>query len=245
MDPPHSLVRQFYGSASTFRWDDDEGVTHEVIQRDGKGAGRPVDASITRTRPAQSFWLQLATSCSPTERLLVFLFDLYALCSPHRVGRCAHLIATSALGGLPDLGPSREGPKSGTGQARHPRGWRALTEAARLVDPEAVAWRGDPLLPPSVHKVKIFGTLLGHPDFVRAHLAIPPKPRGFCCNGSLPSRICKGRGCCCSFYAQSRANYLLTVLPPDLAFDFAAEHTKIYIIERTFPGKYIVGSERY
>ena len=31
-------------------------------------------------------------------------------------------------------------------------------------------WRGDPSLPPSAQGVKVLGTPLGHPDFVRAHL---------------------------------------------------------------------------
>ena len=51
-----------------------------------------------------------------------------------------------------------------------PRGWRALTAAAPLLDPEAVVWRGGRSLPPSAQGVKVLGTPLGHPDFVRAHL---------------------------------------------------------------------------
>ena len=79
-----------------------------------------------------------------------------------------------------------------------PRGWRALTAATRLVDPEAVVWRGGPSLPPSAQGVKVLGTLLGHPDFVRAHLRSSTEAQRGLLQRTPPSRICKGRGCCCS-----------------------------------------------
>ena len=36
--------------------------------------------------------------------------------------------------------------------------------AARVVDPSAIVWRGDPHLPLEEQGVKIFGSPLGHPD---------------------------------------------------------------------------------
>ena len=113
-------------------------------------------------------------------------------------------------------------PKSGTGQARNP-GWRALTAAARLVDPEAVVWRGDPSSPPSTQGVKVLGTPLGHPDFVRAHLRSSTEARVLMQRiPSIPDL--QGAWLLLLFCAGSRAHNLLRVVPPDLAFDFAAEH---------------------
>ena len=48
---------------------------------------------------------------------------------------------------------------------------------------------------------------------------VPLLPRGFCCNGSPPSRICKGLGCCCSSARDPEPT-----ICSDLVSDFAAEH---------------------
>ena len=53
-----------------------------------------------------------------------------------------------------------------------PTGVEALTAAARVSDPTAIVWRGDPALPPSEQAVRILGTPLGHPDFLRAELGL-------------------------------------------------------------------------
>ena len=95
MDPPHSLVRQFYGSASTYRWDDDERVTHEVIQRDGREQGDPLMPALQALGQHRAL-VAVSDQLLPTERLLVFLFDLYVLCSPHRVAD-VHILLQQAL----------------------------------------------------------------------------------------------------------------------------------------------------
>ena len=69
-------MRQFYGSPSTYWWDDDEGVTHEVVQGEGGEQGD-------------------RDQLLPTERLLAFLDDLYVLCS-HRVAD-VHIVLQQAL----------------------------------------------------------------------------------------------------------------------------------------------------
>ena len=51
-----------------------------------------------------------------------------------------------------------------------PRGWRAVTDAARQVDLDAIVWRGDLELPPSEQGVKVLGTPLWPPEYVRAFL---------------------------------------------------------------------------
>ena len=42
-----------------------------------------------------------------------------------------------------------------------PTGAEALTAGARVSDPTAIVWRGDPALPPSEQGVRILGTPLG------------------------------------------------------------------------------------
>ena len=47
----------------------------------------------------------------------------------------------------------------------------ALTCAARLVDPDAVVWRGDWALPQTKQGLKVLGVPIGHPSFITAHMA--------------------------------------------------------------------------
>ena len=46
------FVLQFYGSPSSYLWDDDEGETHEIKQGKGGGAGGRIDAAFICPRPA-------------------------------------------------------------------------------------------------------------------------------------------------------------------------------------------------
>ena len=58
------FVRQFYGTPSTFWWDDDEGLTHDITQGEGGEQGdalmplpvlpRFAQGSVRRQRPAPS-----------------------------------------------------------------------------------------------------------------------------------------------------------------------------------------------
>ena len=52
-----------------------------------------------------------------------------------------------------------------------PSGAAALTAAARISDPDATVWCGDQALPTSEQGIRILGTPLGHPDYVRAELS--------------------------------------------------------------------------
>ena len=48
-----------------------------------------------------------------------------------------------------------------------PSGMEEITRAARVVKPDAVVWRGDPLLPFSQQGVKVLGIPIGHTEYVR------------------------------------------------------------------------------
>ena len=91
------------------------------------------------------------------DRVFAFLDDRCVVCSQ---GSCQCNQWDSAERVVPPLIHPRppEKPRFGTG--------RRL-----LHDPEAIVWRGDVSLPTVDQGVWLFGTLLGHPDFVRAQLA--------------------------------------------------------------------------
>ena len=52
-----------------------------------------------------------------------------------------------------------------------PAGIEVLQAVARVNDPDAIVWRGDPALHSEAQGVRILGTPLGHPEFVRSQLA--------------------------------------------------------------------------
>ena len=82
---PHFLSSDsFYGSPSTYLWDDDDGVIHEIAQGEGGEQGdalMPLLFSLGLHRALCA----VSDRLLPTERLLPFLDDLYVICSPERV----------------------------------------------------------------------------------------------------------------------------------------------------------------
>ena len=52
-----------------------------------------------------------------------------------------------------------------------PLGIEVLQAVAKVNDPDATVWRGDPTLREEDHGVRILGTPVGHEDFVRSQLS--------------------------------------------------------------------------
>ena len=78
------FVLQFYGSASSYLWEDQEGTVHTILQAEGGEQGDPLMPALFSLgqHPAlQAVQAQLHDG----ERLLAFLDDVYIVCSPHRV----------------------------------------------------------------------------------------------------------------------------------------------------------------
>ena len=148
--------------------------------KEREGARRPVDASFVCPRPAQSLGCN-QRPVAPHRASVGFPDDLYVLCSPHRVANVQRSLwehfRISAHQGKTQIW-------NRAGEA--PRGWRALTAAAPLVETEAAVWRNDPSMPPSAQGVKVLGTPLGHPDSGQAHFRSSTEAQRV-----LLQRICK------------------------------------------------------
>ena len=152
---------------STYLWEDDEGVVHEVVQGEGGEQGdalMPALFSLGQHRSLEAIQARLR----PSERLFAFLDDVYAVCSP---GRAADVFTTiqeqlATVGIRVHDGKTQLWNRPG----RVPTGAQALTAAARRSDPDAIVWRGDTTLPPEDQGMTILGTPLGHEQFVRARL---------------------------------------------------------------------------
>ena len=95
-----------------------------------------------------------------------------------------------------------------------PSGTAALTAAARICDPEATVWCGDQALPTPEQGIRILGTPLGHPDYVRAELSqLSVK------HDALMDKITHVQDLQCAwllllYCSAARANYYLRVVHP-------------------------------
>ena len=104
------------------------------------------------------------------ERLMAFLGDVYAVCSPDPVG-AVFAIVEQEMQARAHIrmhhGKTQVWNRGGV----VPDGIEELTAAARLVKPEAVVWRGDTELPLSEQGVKVLGVPIGQPAYVQEFLA--------------------------------------------------------------------------
>ena len=101
-----------------------------------------------------------------------------------------------------------------------------LQVAARVVDPEAIVWRGSADLPTSAQGVVILATPLGQADFVREYLEAKSDS-----HRTLLARIpavqdLQAAWLILLFCASARANFLLRALPPQATYEFSLQHDR-------------------
>ena len=204
------FVNQFYGSPSTYLWEDDEGVVHEVLQGEG---GEQALFSLGQHRSLEAIQARLR----PSERVF---------------GRCLCSVLTRSSSGCVHHHPrtARAWASGFTSKTqlwnragRVPTGAQALT-AARRSDPDAIVWRGDTTLPPEDQGMTILGTPLGHEQFVRARLVTVSAK-----HDRLMSQIVGIPDLQCAwilllYCAAARPNYILRGVHPTYTSNFAAHH---------------------
>ena len=153
------------------------------------------------------------------ELLFTFLDDIYLLCRPARV-LTAHTIAQRARHARIRVhsGKTHVWNMAGVG----PEGCEVLERLAQQEDPEARVWTGSDV-PLEQQDIRILGTPLGHGEFVRAQLEM--KSREHDVSLEIPS--VEDLQCAWALLllrASARANFLLRVICPDLARQFAERH---------------------
>ena len=159
-----------------------------------------------------------------SERLFAFMDDVYVCCGPDRV-EDIHQSMEREMWDHARIqlhqGKTQLWNRGGTA----PQGWETMTAVARVDDPTAVLWKGDPSLPPSQQGLRILGTPLGHPEYVRN------QPRRVSeSHRSLLERIpsvqdLQSAWLLLLFCEGTRANYLLRAIPPQQALEFETHHT--------------------
>ena len=112
------FVMQFYGSASTYLWEDQDGVVHTITQAEGGEQGdplMPVLFALGQHPALQALQSQLRDD----ERLFAFLDDIYVVCSRDRVS-AIYGILQNVLFHHSSIRVHHGKPRFGTGKAwRH------------------------------------------------------------------------------------------------------------------------------
>ena len=83
--------RQFYGSPSTFLWDDDFGEVHHVHQGEGAEHGDPPMPMLFSLGQHRAL-VAVQSKLNEDEKLFAFLDDVYVICRPTRVQEVFQLL---------------------------------------------------------------------------------------------------------------------------------------------------------
>ena len=137
-DGDHILpfVRCFYGSPSTYLWEDEMGVTQYIPQGEGGEQGDPLMPMLFAL--GQHGSLEAAQArLRVGERLMAFLDDIYAVCSPDRVG-AVFAIVEQEMQARAHIRMHRGKTQVWNRGGVVPDGIEELTATARLVKPEAM-----------------------------------------------------------------------------------------------------------
>ena len=162
-----SLARCFYGSSSTYLWEDELGNTQKIPQGEGGEQGDPLMPmffSLCEPPALEAIQRRLIDG----EKLLAYLDDITVICSPERV-RALLTIIGEELARHAQVS-IHHGKTVWNRGGVTPPGVEELTRLARLVKPEAVVWSCDTQLPATQQGVVILGVPIGSPDFVRQQL---------------------------------------------------------------------------
>ena len=159
----------------------------------------------------------------PNERLLAFLDDIYALCRPERVSD-VHVALQEELWAHSRIQVHQRKTQLWNRLGSPPSGWQALTAAARISDPEAVVWRGDPSLLLAEQGVKVLGTPLGHTEFLKAQLREVINSHSILWERIPSIPDLQSAWLLLVFCAATRANYLFRSVPPHAADEHARDH---------------------
>ena len=211
------FVCMIYGSPSQYLWEDEGGVTHTIHQGEGGEQGdamMPLLYSLGQHRALQLVQDELRED----EALLAFLDDTYLVTSPERTTTVFATLQGALLteAGI-RLNPSKT--KIWNSAGVKPPGCNVLQMVAETFDPTAVVWRGSGL-PTQQQGMKVLGTPLGHPEFVRTNLELKSIS-----HQTFLDRIPLLQDVQASWLllvqcAAARANYMTRVVEPGATHDF-------------------------
>ena len=221
-DGPDTLpfVRMFYGQASVYLWEDDEGIVHDIHQGEGGEQGdalMPLLFSLGQHPALQAVQAQLL----PGETVFAYLDDVYVTTTPARVGAIYRLFKRELWihANIRSMeGKTRVWNSGGHRQAACDE----LERISRAVNGGNV-WRGSQV-PPTEQGIKVLGCPLGHTDFVDAHLERTTREHSVLFERIPSVPDLQSAWLFLTYCAAAKATYLLRVLPPTLVRRFAEDH---------------------
>ena len=161
------FVRMFYGSPSEYLWEDESGVTHSIPQGEGGEQGDAMMPLLFCLGQHEA--LQVARrGLRAGEFLFAFQDDIHMATTPDRVGPVYTMVQAALrqeAGISIHLGKTKIWNQAGV----RPGACDILERAARERDPDARVWRGAGV-PPEEQGIKVLGTPIGHPEYVRRFL---------------------------------------------------------------------------
>ena len=134
------FVSMFYGTASTYLWEDDEGTTHKIVQGEGGEQGDvmiPLLFSLGQHPALEEVQAQLL----PGEFLFAILDDIYVISTPERVG-AVYTLLQNALWRVAGIRIHQGKTKIWNRAGEKPAVCDVLERMARIADPTACVWRG-------------------------------------------------------------------------------------------------------
>ena len=159
----------------------------------------------------------------PTERIFAFLDDVCVVCLPERVQSVVSILAAELWA------HARIQVHDGKTQVwnracEEPAGVHELTMRARILDPNAVVWRGDVDLDPSQRGLKVLGSPIGSDEFVRTQLRSMATKHATLLQRIPAVRDLQSAWLLLLFCAVPRANFHLRMVSPHLSEEFAEAH---------------------
>ena len=228
------FVRCFYGTPSTYLWDDEMGVTQHIHQGEGGEQGDPLMPMLFALgkHPALAAAQERLRG---NELLFAYLDDVYAVCRPDRVGAIFAILEQELQAHAEirlHLGKTQVWNRGGV----TPDGVDELQRRARRLKPEAVVWKGDPQLPEEQQGVRVLGVPIGRGELVRVFLEKKNKE-----HETLFQRIPwlndpQSAWLLLLMCASTRANFWLRSVHPDLTEAFALQHANVWTCLDTILG---------
>ena len=216
------FVSSLYGRPSTYLWEDELGVVHDIQQGEGGEQGdalMPMLFSLGQHRALVASAEQLQEN----EKLFAFLDDIYVVCDPDRVENVHQLLqrelwvhARISL----HLGKTQVWNRSG----ECPPACEEMQRAAVQVDPDVRVWNGDVSRPGSEQGLKILGTPVGQPEYVTTKLDQLIEKHRVLLERIPAVNDLQSSWLFLTFCAATRANYTLRNVQPELALWFAVQH---------------------
>ena len=207
------FVKLWYGQPSSYLWEDDAQQTNTIRQAEGGEQGdalMPLLFALGQHKALEAIRARL----QPDERPFAFLDDLYVVAQPERIVEIYAILEQELW--------ARARIRINAGKTQV---WnRAGVAPAGVASLGQGAWRGGDETPTDRRGVKILGTPLGHPDFVKATLRTILAEQRVLLQRIPTMQDTQAAWLLLLFCASARANYFTRVVAPSLTQEYARAH---------------------